>query len=125
MKDNLTPRQRRGVAALLTAKTVTAAADQAGVSERTINRWIKQPGFIRELRQAQAAIIDQLAGRLVAGTGQALDTLADLMQSAESESVRRQAAGQWLELCLTIREQTDLERRITELEKAATHDPNH
>ena len=113
----LTPRQRRGIAALLSCPTAKAAADEARVNPKTLTRWLAQPEFITELKTAQAGIIDRASGRLIQGLELALDTLADLMQSAESESVRRSAAAEWLNQCLTLREQTDIDRRLTELEK--------
>jgi hypothetical protein len=115
----LTPKQRRGVAAMLTQPTIAAAAQAAGVTERTLYRWLVLPAFTAELKAKQAGIIDAAAGRLVQGLGQALDTLAKLMTMAESESVRRAAASEWLANCLTIREQTDLERRLADLERQA------
>ena len=113
----LTPRQRRGITAMLSCPTVKAAAEQAKVNRKTLTRWLAQPEFIAELKAAQAGIIDRASGRLIQGLELALDTLADLMQSAESESVRRSAAAEWLGQCLTLREQTDIDRRLTELEK--------
>jgi len=120
MSENvLTPKQKKGLAAMLTCSTITAAALQARVAEKTLYRWLAMPEFAAELRTKQASIIDAAAGRLVQGLTQALDTLADLMTGAESETVRRQAASEWLANCLKIREQTDLEKRLIELEKAA------
>ena len=115
----LTPRQRRGVAAILDCPTITTAAIRAGVAEKTIDRWLKLPAFVAELKARQAAVIDRASGRLVQGLAQALDTLSDLMTTAESESVRRSAASEWLANCMTIREQTDLEKRLEALERQA------
>ena len=60
--------------------------------------------------------MDAASRRLLAGQSQALDTLGDLMQGATSEQVRRQAARDWLDMWLKVRELRDLENRITELE---------
>jgi len=120
MSENvLTPKQKKGLAAMLTQPTLTAAAQAAGTSEKTLYRWLALPAFAAELKARQAGIIDAAAGRLVQGLAQALDTLSELMTTAESESVRRAAASEWLANCLTIRQETELEKRLTELEKAA------
>jgi uncharacterized membrane protein len=120
MSDNvLTPKQKKGLAAMLTSPTLAAAAARANVNPKTLARWLAIPTFAAELKAQQALVIDAAAGRLVQGMAQALDTLADLMTTGESESVRKAAASEWLNLCMTIREQTDLERRLTNLEKAA------
>jgi len=119
MPDNVTlsAKQRRGVAALLTCPTMAAAALQARVAEKTLYRWMALPVFAAELKKAQTGIIDTAAGRLVQGLTQALDTLSELMATAESEGVRRAAASEWLSQCLAIREQTEIEKRLTALEK--------
>jgi len=118
MSENvLTSKQKKGLAALLTRPTITAAAAQAGVTEKTLYRWLGQPAFSAELKAKQVGIIDAAAGGLVAGLTQALDTLAELMTDGHGENVRRSAASEWLDQCLMIRENTDLERRLTELER--------
>jgi hypothetical protein len=120
MSENvLTPKQRRALAALLASPTLAAAAAIAGVNVKTLTRWLTQPAFIAGLKEAQTSVIDAAGRRLLQGLDQALDTLSNLMISAESESVKRAAASEWLANCLTVREQTDLEKRLIELEKAA------
>ena len=120
MSENvLTPKQRRGLAAILASPTLAAAAAQAHVNPKTLTRWLVQPAFIAALKAAQAGVIDRASGRLVQGLAQALDTLSDLMTTAESESVRRSAASEWLANCMTILERTDLEARLDALERQA------
>ena len=70
---------------------------------------------INELIRGKRGVTPETAWLLA----QALDTLSELMTTAESESVRRAAASEWLANCLTIRQETELEKRLTELEKAA------
>jgi hypothetical protein len=119
MSENvLTPKQKKGLAAILTQPTLTAAAQAAGVAGKTMDRWLKQPAFMAELKTKQAAVIDRASGRLIQELGKAIDTLANLAENAESESVRRQAAGELIDKCFAIRERTELEARLSELEKA-------
>lgn len=61
--DNLTPKQRRGLAAILTYPTMAEAALQARVGEKTLYRWLQLPQFAAELKAQQAGIIDKAAGR--------------------------------------------------------------
>lgn len=117
--DPLTPKQRRGVAAMLASPTITAAALQVGVTEKTLDRWLTKPAFIAELKAAQAGVIDRAGSRLIKGLDLALDVLVDVMARGNANE-RRQAAVSWLNNCFTIREQTDLERRLSALEKQVT-----
>ena len=43
--EKLTRKQEQAVAALLEQPTVLRAATVAGVSERTLRLWLKDPGF--------------------------------------------------------------------------------
>jgi hypothetical protein len=114
---HLTPKQHRAIVALLTTPALSAAAEKAGVCSKTLTRWMGEPAFLAELKDKQSEVIDQASVRLVGGLEIALNTLVRLMLSAESESVRRAAASEWLDKCLTLREQTDIERRLAILEK--------
>jgi hypothetical protein len=68
MSENvLTPKQKKGLAALLASPTLAAAAEQAGVNVKTLTRWLALPAFVSELHKAQASVIDAAAGRLVQG----------------------------------------------------------
>ncbi len=116
--DPLTPKQRKGIAALLSTPAVTAAAEKAGIGVRTLYRWMDQPAFMAELKARQGGIIDQAAAQLVGGSQTALNTLVRMQLGAHSESVRLRAAIAWLEMMHTFREAGDIEDRLTELEKA-------
>lgn len=115
-ESELTTRQRRSIAALLTERSLPDAARLANVGERTLYRWLEQPGYQKALRSAETEVIDAASRRLLIGQGKALDTLSKLMTSAESESVRRQAARDWIDLWLKIREFASFENRLAELE---------
>jgi transposase len=43
--EALTRRQRRAITALLGARTLEAAAQAAGVSRKTLSRWMTKPAF--------------------------------------------------------------------------------
>ena len=112
----ITPKQARGIAALLTESTIQAAAAKAGVAPKTIYKWLKQPAFSAALSKAQAQEIDAAAARLAGGLPQALDELERLITTAQSEAVRRQAVSEWITHALRLREFSDLESRIAALE---------
>jgi len=118
MSEKVTPRQAQGIAALLAEPTITAAAERAHVQPKTLYRWLRQPAFTAELRRAQGERIDQAAARLTGGLDQALDELERLMTSAQSETVRRQAATEWLNRVHQFVELRDIEARLTAIEES-------
>ncbi len=115
---NLTPLQQRAVAALLGARDVREAAKTAGVSERTLWRWLKEPVFAAALKQATQTCIEQATRRLVGGTQEALDTLWQVMKDDKApSSARLRAATAWLDYHHTFRELDDIEARLAALEE--------
>lgn len=113
---NLTSKKIKGIAALLSAHTVEAAALMAGVSSRTLYTWLEDMDFRAELRKQEMQTVENATRRLLAGQNLALDALEILMTKARGESVRRLAAESWLNLSLRFNETRDIEERLTGLE---------
>lgn len=115
---NLTSKQIRGITALLSSRTIGEAAQKADVSERTIHAWLTEADFRAELRSAENETIEFATRRLLSGQQQALDSLELLATKGRSESVRRQAANDWLNLLLKFRDLQDIDQRLEDLEAA-------
>lgn len=65
-EKTLTSKQRRTIAALLDGRTQEDAALAVGVTTRTVQNWMVNPGFVDELQQAQRALISESVRALVA-----------------------------------------------------------
>jgi len=115
---SLSSKQRKAIASLLSQRTIEDAAKSTGISSRTIYRWMVSDAFRTALLDAEGQAVDAATRRLIGGKDVALDTLADLMVKAESESVRRQAASDWLAHLIKMRELRNIEKRLTALEAA-------
>ena len=113
----LTARQKRMIAALLTSENIGTACESVKVGRSTLARWLKDPTFNQELTNAETETIKQASRELLAGKTDALETIRLLMQSGRSESIRLRAANDWMSLLFKIREMATLEERITKLEK--------
>jgi hypothetical protein len=117
--DGLSSKQRKAIAALLSERTIEDAAKAIVITSRTIYRWMESNEFRNALLEAEGLAVDAATRRLISGNDVALDTLADLMVKAESESVRRQAASDWLTHLIKMRELRNIEKRLTALEAAS------
>jgi hypothetical protein len=80
----LTPAQERAVVALLEARSIAAAARQAGVPERTLHRWLRHDtDFQDELRYLRQQALGHAAARLQQGASTAADRLFTLLDSKD------------------------------------------
>ena len=120
-EKNLTPRQRRAVQALLATGDLDGAAAAAGVSRRTLQRWMHLDAFRQALLDAEGAALRDLSRELVRLARIAVKTLEDTMQDTEATPGQRiRAADIILARLLQIRELTDIETRLQALEQVAT-----
>lgn len=114
----LKPVQLRAIAALLSERDIRAAALKAEISERVLHRWLDLPEFKAELQAASRQAIDTAILRLSELSGQAVDTLRDVMtDTATSAGTRVQAANIALARLLDLRELQTLEDRLQRIEK--------
>ncbi len=116
--EKLGRKQELAIAALLRSPTIAGAAEQAGVSEATLFRWLQRPDFEEAYRRARQAAVDQAISQLQQATGQAVSTLQDVQADAEAPaSSRVTAAKTVLEMALKLRESEELEARLAALEE--------
>ncbi len=105
------------MAALLVSRDVRSAATAAGVSERSLWRWLQDPQFTQELHQAESEAINTAARRLIGLSDLALNFLNDLLEDpTAAPGLRVRAADLVLTTLLKLREFAVLEARISELE---------
>ena len=118
VSGELTVRQRRALTALLGAPTMAAAAKSAGVSERTIYRYLADPAFQAALREAQGRTLRMATARLTALLVKSLDVLGQATEPGHGQGqLRLRAAQTVVRHYAAMLEAQDLEERITRLEK--------
>ena len=117
----LTARQQRMIAALLSEATQDAALKSAGVGFTTLKRWRAEPAFVDALSAARRELFADGYARLLGEQSRNLDELARLRDDGENENTRLRAAIA-LEQSLVRRYEllslSDLERRIAQLEQS-------
>ncbi len=79
--DGLTPSQERAIQALLTSRSIAAAARQAKVGESSLRRWLREDGnFQDKLRRIREGALSHAALQLQQGVSKAVGILHDLIQ---------------------------------------------
>jgi len=115
----LTRKQEALISALLTAPSLAAAAQHAGLSEVTAWRWLKDATFQAAYREARRQVVQQAIVQVQQATGEAVETLRQVMQAADAPaSAKVSAAKTILETAVKAVELEDLEARIVALEAA-------
>jgi hypothetical protein len=111
----ISPKQERLIAHLLTERTVEGACSKSGVAVTTYWRWMKEDNFIREYRNARRTILENTVARLQGLTLDAIDTLERNLY-CENPSVETRTATVILEQAIKGMEMLALEDRIETLE---------
>lgn len=111
-------KQERAISALLQAPSLKEAAKEAGISEATLHRWLKDEAFQMAYRAAKKEVVDHAICRLQQSSGKAVKALVEIMGSAISPaSARVSAARTILETSIKAVEMENLERRIADIER--------
>lgn len=105
------------IAALLEAGNVTAASKIANVSTNVIYRRLKKPEFNQRYIAASRDVLKAHTAALQCITGEAIQTLAEIMTDPENPpTVRVSAAAEILRNSLKFTETVDLIGQLEELE---------
>ena len=115
---SLSRNEMKAIRALLTEATIKDAAKAAGLGERTINRYLRDPDFRAELRRRQDEIIAATSAALVGLSG---DMVAELHRIVHDEnasaSVKARVALGWLQQARDTVELHSLAERVAALEE--------
>lgn len=119
----LSAKQQRAIAALLSARTNDEAAQRANVSRRQLYRWLQDENFRLHLEHAEAQLVQDVTRRfssLLDGSISELETLLHTHDLSANEKVR--VIRTVLELYPRLREIASFEIRLVALEKEVEND---
>ena len=115
--SGLTQKQQKALDALLRGCTQEAAAREAGVSRRTLGRWMsRNVAFQQALRDAEQEALKRIHRRLAALAENACDALARALQG-EAQPAQVRAADIVLARLMPLRELVEIEERLQALEE--------
>lgn len=93
------------IGALLTCRTIREAAEQCGVGESTLRRWLNDSDFRGQYASAKRELLDATKNQLRAAAGEAVGALREVSQDRDAPAgARVGAAKAILELTLKIDE---------------------
>jgi Homeodomain-like domain len=116
MSHNVAPGKKFLVArALASGNSIAQAAEQFGVSRRTVERHLARPEFRRRVMRYRGELIGNALGRMADNITRAADTVARLLDSNDP-AVALRAARALLSLGLRLRDSVEIADRVQELE---------
>ena len=114
----LTSKQSLAIAALLANPTQGAAAEAAGISTKTLNRYLQDPNFIEILKEAETSIIADNVRALVADMQANRAVMSDIRDNPRNQAGVRLRAAIAIDNSLKAwRDLYTIEQRLTDLEK--------
>ena len=92
-RDEVTPQQLRGIAAVLSQPTIASAAKEIGVHPRTISRWFMEPAFIAEYVSQAGELQLELWSQMLGVRNDVWSRFLELMRSPDERIALR--ASTW------------------------------
>jgi transposase len=92
-------------------------SEEAGVSERTLRRRLRDPEYEAEVGRLRADYLSEAVSKLARSSTIAVETLVELAVHAESENVRLGASKAILEFGVSLSENLEVRQRISALEE--------
>jgi len=114
-RTELTPRQKKAIAAILETPTYEEAILNSGVCRQTFYSWLRAPHFKAELDRRLDELASRAIGRIKSSAVEAVETLRNLLGS-ENESIKLRAALGLIDYTLKARE-LDLSVRLDAVEE--------
>ena len=113
--SEISAKQNKLIALLLTEKTIDAACAKANVAVTTYWRWMQDENFLSEYRKVRRGILENTIAKLQSVTHQAIETLERNL-NCENPATEIRAAQIILEQSLKGLEILDVENRFEMLE---------
>jgi transposase-like protein len=115
---NLGSKKEAAIVALLSQRNIAEAARTAGLSERTLYRWLKDPTFDAAYRDARRSVYSQSMARAQQMSTAAVTTLGVIMLDANAPPATRiRAADCVLNHAGKAIDREDIFVRLSELER--------
>ncbi len=113
--SEISTKQEKLIALLLTEKTIDEACKKANVNATTYWRWMQNEKFLWQYRKARRGILENTVAKLQSVTYQAIETLERNL-NCENPSAEIRSAQIILEQSIKGLETLDIEKRLEMIE---------
>ncbi len=114
----ITGKKKKALEALMICSTRKAAAERAGIDEKTLRAYLRNDEFAAAYNEAFSNIVEEATRQAQQSLSPALDTLREICGDKDAgHAARISAARSLLEYALKLGEQKDLADRVAELER--------
>ncbi|MCJ2162748.1 hypothetical protein [Lentilactobacillus kefiri] len=96
------PAQEKSIVALISGKSVNAAAKAANVDKSTLYRWMLDSEYNLEYTNARSQVYRDNTQSLMKGIDKATKTLTDIMANCDNDNTRLQAAKTLLDTATNV-----------------------
>jgi len=115
-KQKLSRRQHKAIAFLISSPTYTQGCEKAKINKATLYKWLKNPDFKAELDRQRDEIADKAFGILTQSLTKAVESLVGLLDN-QDDRLKRLTAKDVIDFIIRHKENEDLNKRLTEVEK--------
>jgi hypothetical protein len=115
-KSKLSRRQLKAIPFIVSSSTYTEGCQKAQINKTTLYKWLKQPEFKAELDRQRDEITSEAFNTLTNNLTKAVETLTSLLDN-QDDRLKRLTAKDIIDFIIRHKENEDLDRRLTEVEK--------
>ena len=112
----LTAKQAKAIPILLAAKSYEKGCKSARISKTTFYKWLQDEGFAAEFDRQRNKIAEAAFGMIAQNIEKAVSVLVGLLDTRD-DRLKRLAAKDVIDFIIRHKENEDLDRRLTEIEK--------
>jgi hypothetical protein len=115
--EKINRKKEQAISALLSQPTLKAAAEVAGIGEKTLWRWLQNEDFQDAFMEVRRQLVQQVLSNIQRSMSKAVNTLLEVMDDPDSPaSSKVQAARSIIDVGLKGLELEDFELRLSRLE---------
>jgi len=118
----LTDRQVKAIPHIVACPTYTEGCEKAKINKTTLYKWLKEPEFKAELDRQRDEVAAEAFGVLSQGLTKAVETLVGLLDNKD-DRVKRLTAKDIIDFAIRHKDNEDLDKRLTEVEKRLAEPP--
>jgi hypothetical protein len=116
--ESLSYRQERAIVELLQQPTLDAAAASAGITPRTLRRWLREKQFSQHYEKQRAMQLAGIHDVLRSSASDAVKVLVGISQDkAAKDAARVSAAARLIQFTFEVGELATIDKRLADLEE--------